>query len=172
MYDAGINNSLTGSGAAGSVRGGVRLAVSPWNLEPRVMLSGLSLNQNGVAETGAGLAGLRIAGGSIGSIQTTTAIEVDRRFALGGADVLVPSARLGWAYEALDTGAPVTASFLGLPGSGFSLTSASIGRSATVAGVHTVLETGTAVQAFAGYDAAFNSRAAEQSVAGGLLYRF
>jgi uncharacterized protein with beta-barrel porin domain len=79
---------------------------------------------------------------------------------------------VGWAYETLDTNAPVRASFLGAPGSDFGLTSASIGRSAAVAGVHAVLETGTAWQAFAGYDAAFNSRATEQSVAGGLLYRF
>jgi hypothetical protein len=41
-----------------------------------------------------------------------------------------------------------------------------------VAGVHAVLETGTAWQAFAGYDAAFNSKSAEQLVAAGLLYRF
>jgi uncharacterized protein with beta-barrel porin domain len=172
IYSAAVNNGVSGFGLGASVRGGARLAVGAWTVEPSLTFSGSSLSQNGLSETGAGAAGMQIGSSSIGSFRTTAAIEVDRRFALGGAYVLVPSVRLGWAYEALDTNAPVKASFLGAPGSGFVLTSASIGRSAAVAGLHAVLETGTAWQVFGGYDAAFNGKASEQSVAGGLQYRF
>jgi uncharacterized protein with beta-barrel porin domain len=97
---------------------------------------------------------------------------VDRRFALGGAYALVPSARLGLAYEALDTRAPVNANFIGAPGSNFGLTGAPMGRTAPLAGLNAVLETGTALQMFAGYDVSFNDKATGQSVAGGLVYRW
>nr|WP_294505112.1 autotransporter domain-containing protein [uncultured Rhodopila sp.] len=172
IYSAAVNNGVSGFGLGASVRGGARLAVGAWTVEPSLTFSGSSLSQNSLSESGAGAAGMHIGDSSIGSFRTTAAVEVDRRFALGGSYVLVPSVRLGWAYEALDTSAPVKASFLGAPGSGFVLTSASIGRSAAVAGLHAVLETGTAWQVFGGYDAAFNGKASEQSVAGGLSYRF
>jgi uncharacterized protein with beta-barrel porin domain len=59
----------------------------------------------------------------------------------------------------------------GLRSTGWSvLSDPSIGRSAPVIGAHATLETGTPLQVFAGYDAAFNGRASSQIVSAGIRY--
>ena len=82
----------------------------------------------------------------------------------------MPSVQVGWAYEMLDTRARTSASFLGVPGSGFAVSTASFGRSTLVAGVQATLETGTPLQLFASYTAALNSNATAQTVTAGLRY--
>ena len=70
----------------------------------------------------------------------------------------------------MNSQARTTASFIGAPGSVFSMSNPSIGRSAAVAGVHAILETGAPIQVFAGYDAAFNNKSTAQTVSAGIRY--
>ena len=51
-YGVAPNGDISGSGGGGfSFRGGVRVEVDGWNLEPSVLLGGLALSQGGVTET-------------------------------------------------------------------------------------------------------------------------
>src|SRR5271166_4430067 len=171
VYGVGANGSVNGSGGGGAVRGGVRLDVDGWNLEPSVMLSGLSLSQGAVTETGAGAVGLAVGRSNISSLQSLIGVQLDRRIPIGGdAYAVVPSLQVGWAYEMLDTSARTMASFLGAPGSSFTVSNPSIGRSAAVLGARATLETGTSFQVFARYDAAFNNRATAQFIGAGIRY--
>jgi uncharacterized protein with beta-barrel porin domain len=161
---------VDGLGVGGAVRGGARWDVQSWAIEPSLTLSGLALNQHGVTETAPGQAGLVVNGSSIGSLQTLLGVQVDHRFPLAGAYAVVPSVLAGWAYEMLDTTARTTASFVAAPGTAFTVTNPSIGRDAAVVSVRAVLETGTRLQAYAAYDAAFNGMSSAQTVTGGIRY--
>ena len=70
----------------------------------------------------------------------------------------------------MNTQARTTASFVGAPGSAFTLSNPSIGRSAAVVGMHAVLESDIPLQIFAGCDAAFNDRSAAQTITAGIRY--
>ena len=67
--DVATNGDVTGHGFGASARGGIRLNVSGWNIEPSVMLSGLSLHQDGLTETGGGPVGVAVNSNSIASVQ-------------------------------------------------------------------------------------------------------
>jgi subtilase-type serine protease len=164
------NGDVDGNGFGGSLRGGARLGIEKWNIEPSLTLSGLSLHQNGLTETGAGPVGVNVGGSSITSIQTLVSMQVDRRFPINGVYAIVPSMQAGWAYETMNTQARTSASFIGAPGSAFTMSNPSIGRSAAVVGVHAILETGAPIEVFAGYDAAFNNRSTAQTVTAGVRY--
>jgi outer membrane autotransporter protein len=113
---------------------------------------------------------MHIGSNSIGSLQSLIGIQANRRVQINETYWLVPSVHVGWAYEMLDTRARLTASFLGAPGSAFSVANPPIGRSAAVIGAHGILETGTPLQIFFGYDAAFDSKANAQTVSAGFRY--
>ncbi len=169
-YGMAPEGNVSGSGGGGSVRGGVRVEVDGWNLEPSVLLGGLALGQGGVAETNGGPVGMQIGRSNIASLQSLIGIRVDRRVPVGETTAIVPSVRVGWGYEMLDTRARTTASFLGVPGSGFDVSTPSLGRSTLVVGAQAALDTGTALQLFASYTAALNSNATAQTVTAGLRY--
>ena len=169
-HNVGANGDVNGNGFGAAMRGGLRLDAGGWNIEPSLMLSGLSLHQDGLTETGAGPVGVAVAGNSIASVQTLVGVQVDHRFPINEAYAIVPSVQVGWAYEMMNTQARTTASFIGAPGSVFSMSNPSIGRSAAVAGVHAILETGAPIQVFAGYDAAFNDRSTAQTISAGIRY--
>jgi subtilase-type serine protease len=164
------SGDVKGNGFGGLLRGGARVQAGSWNIEPSLTLSGLSLHQNGLTETGAGPVGVNIVGNSITSVQTLVSMQVDRRFPINAAYAIIPSVQAGWAYETMNTQARTTASFIGAPGAVFTLSNPSIGRSAAVVGPHAILETGAPIQVFAGYDAAFNDRSTTQTVTAGVLY--
>jgi|GEM_PF-6083964 len=169
-YGMAPEGNVSGSGGGGSVRGGVRVEVDGWNLEPSVLLGGLALGQGGVAETNGGPVGMQIGRSNIASLQSLIGIRVDRRVPVGEITAIVPSVRAGWGYEMLDTRVRTTASFLGVPGSGFDVSTPSLGRNTLVVGAQAALDTGTALQLFASYTAALNSNATAQTVTAGLRY--
>ena len=152
------------------MRGGVRVEFSGWNVEPSVTLGGLALSQGGVTEANGGPVGLQVGSGSIASLQSLVGLRMDRRVPVDETTTVVPSVRVGWAYEMLDTNARVSASFLGVPGSGFVVGNPAFGRNALVLGAQATLETGSPLQVFAGYAAALNRNATTQAITGGLKY--
>lgn len=171
-YGTAARADSSGIGAGGSLRVGRRFEAGGWNIEPGAMLRGVSLSSDSARETRGGQPGLRVEGQSLGSLETQLGARVDRRFPLSRGHALAVSAELGWALEMLDTRAQVTASFLGLAGSGFTLRSAPAARDAVVAGAVATLETGTPLRAFVGYNVRAGERYTSQSITGGPRYSF
>ena len=159
-------------GAGGALRGGALWTMQGWAIEPSLTLSGLSLNQRGVTEQAPEQAGLTVNGSALDSLQTLLGVRVDHRFPLRAGYALVPSVQVGWEHEMLDTTAHTTASFIAVPGSSFTVTSPSVGRNAAVLSARAMLDTGTRLQAYAGYDVAINGSSSAQTITGGLSYRW
>jgi outer membrane autotransporter protein len=167
LYGVRASGNANGATAGGSVHGGVRLDEGPWRIEPGVTLAGVTLRQAALAETQGGAEALSLGSASLGSLQTVVDVRVERRIAIGGTMALVPSARLGWLHESLDTRATTTASLLGAP---FTVQSAPAGRDAAVLGLRAVLETGGPVSAFASYTGALSASSTGQTVSAGLRF--
>lgn len=169
-YNVESRGSISGAGGGGTVRGGVRIEFSEWNVEPSVTIGGLALSQGGVTEANGGPVGLQVSSSNIASLQSLVGLRMDRRVPVDETTTVVPSVQVGWAYEMLDTNARVSASFLGVPGSGFVVSNPAFGRNALVVGAQATLETGSPLQVFAGYAAALNSNATTQAITAGLKY--
>ena len=163
---------VSGTGYGGSLRGGVRLDVGGWHVEPSLTLSGLSMSQGSFTESGGGPVGVAVQANSIASLQTLVGVEVYHRFWIGETYAVVPSVQVGWAYETMDTQARTTANFLAAPSTLFTVSNPSIGRNAAIVGLHAVLETGMRLQVFAGYDAGLNGTSSAQNIKGGIRYSF
>ena len=170
VYAAGLTGSVNGRGGGGSLRTGLRLPAGEWAITPSVLLSGAALQQNSLTETGATFTGLAIGAGSLASLQSMTAVQAERRVSVSSSTALRGAILAGWSYEMLDTTARTAAQFVGLPGSGFILGTASIGRSAAILGASATLETGSQLELFAGYSVATNIRMKAQNVTAGLRY--
>lgn len=170
VYGSNASGDTRGGGLGGSIRAGGRWDAQGWGVEPSIMLAGAALRRDGTTETGAG--GLTIAGANLGSLRTVFGVQFDRRIPIGEATAVVPMLRVGWAYEALDTSTRTSAAFLAVPGAAFALSTPSIGRSAAIVGLHARLDTGSPLEAFAGYDAALNARSSAQTVTAGVRYRW
>jgi outer membrane autotransporter protein len=84
-YDAQAQGNTTGAGGGGSVRAGVRLDMAQWQIEPSVMLAGVSLSQGALTETEADPVGLSIGGASLASVQTQAGVRAERRFVVDEA---------------------------------------------------------------------------------------
>ena len=171
-YGTSARGETSSTGAGGSLRLGKRFQFAGWTIEPGATLRGLALSSGATTETRAGLAGQRIAGTSLGSAETELGARADRRFPLRGRYTLAASAQFGWAHEMLETNARVSAAYLGLPGSGFSLRNPATGRDALVAGAVATLETGTPLRAFLGYNLRAAERYTAQNITAGLRYTF
>ncbi|RVT92083.1 autotransporter outer membrane beta-barrel domain-containing protein [Rhodovarius crocodyli] len=162
--------TVTGGGWGGSVRGGRRFEANGWGIEPSLTLRGVSVSNRGVTESQAGLAGLRVGGRSLGSLQTELGVQIDRRFRINQRYAVTAVGSLGWNHEMLDTSLRASASFAALPGAGFSVRNAPTARDSAVAGVQARLETGTRLSAFAGYETRLADRYTAHSVTAGLRY--
>ncbi len=155
--------------AGGQVRTGIDLDLDGTRIEPSLSLGGVRLHRRADSEADAGGAGERIDGGDLSSLQTLLGVRAERRFPLPATGMaLVPSARVGWSHELLDTQADTTASFLGTSVVPFTAQSVSVGRDAAVVGVHAELETGTRLVVYADYDGAFNASSTRHGVTAGV----
>lgn len=131
--------TATGSGGAnqllGQVEAGHRVglyAPAAATVAPFARLQGTTVTQNGFTESGAGALGLAVAAQTTNSLRSTLGVELTAELPAGvdrRAGLLV---RLGWAHEYADTARPVTASFVGAPGSSFTVQGAAPARDAAV----------------------------------------
>jgi len=161
---------VTGAAGGGAVEAGVRLEAAGWQIEPGLSLAGVSLTQGSLTETQAGPVGLSVAGASVGSLQTLLGVRVGRRFALTETIGLVPSVQIGWLHEYLDTQAATRASFIGAPGVGFGVQSATVGRDSAAIGLRAALDTNGPVSVYAGYGGTVNGSSRAQTVTAGLRF--
>jgi uncharacterized protein with beta-barrel porin domain len=91
---------------------------------------------------------------------------------MGSYGTLIPELRLGWNHEFLDASQKITASLVGVAGSGFSSTGIVFGRDAALVGGGFSLELSPDAKVFVDYDSRLGSRSQEHSVSGGLKVRF
>jgi outer membrane autotransporter protein len=91
---------------------------------------------------------------------------------MANAGTLIPELRLGWNHEFGDASQKITASLVGVAGSGFSATGIAFGRDAALVGGGFSLELSPDAKVFVDYDGRLGSRLQEHSVSGGLRVRF
>ena len=164
------NGDVTGAAGGGAVQAGVRLEAAGWQIEPGLSLAGVSLTQGSLTETQAGPVGLSVASASVGSLQTLLGVRVGRRIALTETIGLVPSLQIGWLHEYLDTQAATRASFIGAPGVGFGVQSATVGRDSAALGLRAALDMNGPVSVYAGYGGSVNGSSRAQTVTAGLRF--
>ncbi|MBV9974829.1 MAG: autotransporter outer membrane beta-barrel domain-containing protein [Hyphomicrobiales bacterium] len=109
---------------------------------------------------------------SLSSFQTTLGVRLTSRIAMGNYGTLTPEVRLGWNHEFLDASQKITATLVGIPGSGFSATGILFGRDAALIGAGFSVELSPDAKVFVDYDGRLASRVQEHSVSGGLKVRF
>ncbi len=170
LYGATSRGDTGSLGAGGQVKGGVRVDVAGWQVEPSVAFSALRLHQGGLNEYGAGAVGANIDRGELTSLQSQLGVRVDRGFPFGEGMRLVGTVSAGWSHEFGDERTRVSGRISGLPGTGFALMNAGGGRDALVTSAQAVLETQTPLKLFVAYSNTASTRTLGQAVTAGLRY--
>lgn len=134
-FAATARGSVPGAGVGGMLRGGYRVDAGDWTIEPSLALAGMTIATAGQTETGGGALSLHTQDQALGSLRSVLAVSARRELAFDDATTLALRADLGWAHEYAATRAQVQASFAGLPGSGFTQSSAPAGRDTALIGL-------------------------------------
>jgi autotransporter-associated beta strand protein len=168
LFGTGARGSTDGLAGGGGVRVGVQQEFGGWLIEPSLGFGGFDLHLGNVAESG-GVLAENIGGATLGSAETTLAVSAQRGFALNERVRMIVTGRLGWSHEFADNTANVTASFQGLNGSGFALSSAPIGRDAALVGLGADIKVASwPVAMFVDYGGAISGSSSAQSFSAGL----
>ena len=144
---------------------GVNVSVTPY-----AALDYVNAHLQGFSETG-GFGALSVNAADSNSFQTTLGVRLTSRIATANG-TLIPELRLGWNHEFLDASQKITASLVGVAGSGFSATGIAFGRDAALVGAGFSIELSPDAKVFVDYDGRLGSRLQEHSVSGGLKLRF
>lgn len=171
-YGVGAQGQPSPSGGGGSIRLGLTFQADAWQIEPSLLLGGVSLSQGSTTETQGGAVNLRLSNGSISSFQSVLGMRGQRRFDLGEGRALVGSGYVGWAHEYADLQGKVTANFALVPQQSFGLTAAPIGRDAAVVGLRGTLELSPRLAVYAGFDGTFTGSSNAETVNAGVRFRF
>ncbi|MFO1062207.1 MAG: autotransporter domain-containing protein [Dongiaceae bacterium] len=135
----------------GQVEGGyaVRLdRLSPdLSLAPFARLQGSTTWQAGFSEGGADSLSLRAAPQTTSSLRSLLGADLAARIGAVGVGL-----RLGWLHEYADTSRPLTATFAGAPGFGYTLFGAAPPRDSAVVGLSANTSTGTTSQLYLRYE--------------------
>jgi autotransporter-associated beta strand protein len=162
------SNLLSGRLEVGSKQALGWLAVTPF-----VAVQVSRLWQNGFNETnpppaGAGVLGLTENSLAVSSLPTFVGAQFDGRFYLPSGMVMSPYARLLWVHE-FNTTRNVTASFIALPGTLFTVDGPHAAPDSGRVEVGSRLAINQNVKAFASFDGEFSSRAQVYAGKGGLI---
>jgi subtilase-type serine protease len=172
LFGTTARGSTDGLAGGGGVRVGMQQNFDGWLIEPRLGFGGFDLHQGSVAESGGTLAE-NIGGATLGSAETMLAVSAQHGFALTERIRLTVTDRLGWSHEFANNTASVNASFQGLNGSGFILSSTPIGRDAALAGLDADIDVAPwPVAFFVAYGGAFSGNSSAQSFNAGLRFRW
>lgn len=149
------NGNTGASQLLGQIETGYRFGLHAPTLStiaPFVRLQGMTVMQNGFTENGAGAIGLSVASQTTHSLRSTLGAELSARLPTGAERNLGMLLRLGWSHEFADTTRPVTASFVGAPGSGFTVLGAQPARDSAVLALAADLAVASATSLFLRYD--------------------
>jgi autotransporter-associated beta strand protein len=126
-------NQFTGQAEAGYKVGIYAPAAA--SLTPFARLQATSVNQAAFSETGANSLNLNVAQQTTNSLRSVLGAQIDGAIDAGWRDKLALQFRLGWGHEYADVSRPVTASFAGAPGTGFTVYGAPPQRDGAVIGL-------------------------------------
>jgi outer membrane autotransporter protein len=169
IFGLATRGNTNGLAAGGGFRVSVQQRCGAWLVEPSLGFGGFALHDHSLTETGGGALAESIGGASLGSAQSTLGASMQRGFVLSDAVRLTATARLGWSHEFANDTARVSASFESLNGSGFALTSASIGRDAALIGLDADVNVASwPVDMFIAYGGAINGSSNSQPFDAGL----
>ena len=168
LFGAATRGNTDGLAGGGGTRVGLQQTLCGWLIEPSFGFGGFGLHLNGVSES-SGVLAESIGGATLGSAQSTLTIRAQRSFALSETVLMIVKGQLGWSHEFADNTAAVNASFVGLAGSGFALTSAPIGRDAALVGLGADIKVESwPVTMSAAYGGAINGSSNAQSLSAGV----
>jgi outer membrane autotransporter protein len=171
IFGVTARGTVDGFAGGGGVRAGMQHRVDGWLIEPSVSFGGFAFTQNGITESGAGAMSAAIARQTLGSAQSTLGISAQRGFALTDDVYVVAKGRLGWAHEFAANRGIVRASLSGLAGSGFTQSSAPIGRDAALIGLSADAKVKDwPVSFFVGYGGAFSGSSNAQTITAGVRF--
>lgn len=160
------NGTLNGGGA--QVQGGLRLAYGPWQIEPAVGVSVLSLVADGVSEDVGGSPAEQIHAQSITSAQSLVSLRFGSRFAITPTVPIAVHALVGWEHEYADVLARSTTGFSFAAANLFSVSSAPIARDAARLGAGFDVSVTPAVSLFGAYQAELGRASTAQNLTGGI----
>ncbi|MBW0003725.1 MAG: autotransporter domain-containing protein [Hyphomicrobiales bacterium] len=140
------------------------------SITPYAALDYVFANVDGFSETG-GFGALSVSSSDNNSFQTTLGVRLNSRIATASG-TLIPELRVGWSHEFLDASQKITASLVGIPGSGFTSTGILFGRDAALVGAGFSFELSPDAKVFVDYDGRLGSRLQEHSISGGVKVRF
>ncbi|MBV9738146.1 MAG: autotransporter outer membrane beta-barrel domain-containing protein, partial [Hyphomicrobiales bacterium] len=163
-------SSPNGQSYASYAETGYRFSQQGFAITPYVGAGYIHAHIDGFTETG-GFGALAVNSANTSSFQTTLGVRATSRIATASG-TLIPEVRLGWSHEFLDASQKITASLVGVPGSGFTSTGILFGRDAALVGAGLSFEMTPDAKVFVDYDGRLGSRLDEHSVSGGLKVRF
>ncbi len=171
----GISSTANGDTSSnqflGAVEGGYEFPVDRLtSLTPFLGIQSTFANQASFTETGAGALNLNVDGQTTTSVRSILGFQVDHDLNLGFANPIGLLARAGWAHEYADTTRPMTASFAGAPGAGFTVDGAQIARDSAVLALGATAKLTQNLSFLIRYDADLNGADNANAVSGKLSY--
>jgi len=133
----GVNSTAQGSTYSNQFIGALETGyafpiATKMNLTPLVGLQTAVANQASFTETGAGALDLTVDSQTTTSVRSILGFQIDHDADVGLGSPLSLIARAGWAHEYANTARPMTASFAGSPGAGFTVNGAQLARDSAV----------------------------------------
>lgn len=171
VFGVSARGDVDGLAGGGGVRVGMQHRVEGWLIEPSLSFGGFAYSQGGGTESGAGALGATVSRQSLGSAQSVLGLSAQRGFDLGDGVHVVAKGRLGWSHEFAANRGTVRASLSGLSGSGFTQSTAPVGRDAALVGLGAdVSVRDWPVTMFVTYGGAFSGSSNAQTVSGGVRF--
>ncbi|MGE0095181.1 MAG: autotransporter domain-containing protein [Alphaproteobacteria bacterium] len=136
------------------------------DLTPFLGLQGTTVNQASFTETGAGALNLSVDSQTTNSVRSILGVQLDHDANIGLAKPIALLARAGWAHEYANTARPMTASFVGSTGPGFTVDGAQIARDSAVAAVGATASLTDSLSFLLRYDAELNGSDNAQALTG------
>jgi uncharacterized protein with beta-barrel porin domain len=140
-----------------------------WNWQPSLGLQTIRIRQNSYTETGAGGAGLAVAGTDENSCRGSIGIRFARPTPLGRM-VFVPTLQARYAHEFCSLDRLVTSNFTGIVGNTFTTAGNSLGRHFGQYGLGVNTQITRSVGTYAGYDLVTSDRSVSHAGSGGLQF--
>ncbi len=137
------------------------------SLTPFARFQATTVTQNAFSETGADSLNLNVAQQTTNSVRTVLGAELAGGIDVGWREKLGVQFRLGWAHEYADTSRPMTASFAGAPGIGYTVYGATPQRDSATIGVAANTAIAEATQVYLRYDGAVGTGTANHVFSAG-----
>jgi len=122
----------------GQIEAGYRIGIfapAALSLTPFARLQASTGTQAGFTETGADSLNLTVAQQTTNALRSTFGVDLGGAIDTGWREKLAFRVRLGWAHEFADTSRPMTGTFAGAPGFGFTVLGAAPQRDSAVLGL-------------------------------------